>query len=305
MKNAKRFTILSVLDTTISDCWRFLKNWRVWLSYATVLALLGILSGNWSHTCKDSLSISWWCASASSAFGAYARMGVYFLCSIVLCFAFCYDIYQQKAGFSAILKFGREKLKFMGFAFGLCALFFSSLAICIWLIFRKANPNWLVEFGFFLVVFAFGTLAVLILRTSASLGVFLQSGKMPDFVKLFKLTSGKFYVVLITFCLLTYAVNLLLMHLMGMLELWNIKKTYFAVALVSEFLSSLLKFFVLGGYAAYFLALKECLLPEEVEETEQPANDVVPAVKKVRKKASATAEKSKKTRVKTGKKRKI
>ena len=201
-------------------------------------------------------------------------------------------IYQQKAGFSAILKFGKEKLKFMGFVFGLCALFFGSLAICIWLIFRKADPNWLVEFGFFLVVFAFGTLAVLILRNSASFGLFLQSGKMPDFAKLFKLTSGKFYVVLITFCLLTYAVNLLQMHLMGMLEIWNIKKTYFAVALVSEFLSSLLKFFVLGGYAAYFLALKECLLQKEVE---PPANDVVPAVKKVRKKASATAEKSKKT----------
>ena len=127
---------------------------------------------------------------------------------------------------------------------------------------------------------------------------------MPDFVKLFKLTSGKFYVVLITFCLLTYAVNLLLMHLMGLLEIWNIKKTYFVVALTSEFLSSLLKFFVLSGYAAYFLALTECLLPEDFDETEKPANDVVTAVKKVRKKASATAEKTKKTRIKTGKKRK-
>jgi hypothetical protein len=70
------------------------------------------------------------------------------------------------------------------------------------------------------------------------------------------------------------------------------------VALASEFLSSLLKFFVLCGYAAYFLALTECLLQKEVEETEQPANDVVPAVKKVRKKVPTKTEKNKKTKIK-------
>lgn len=269
MTRKKKFTILNVFDLTIYYFLKFCKTWKVWSLYILVLTFLSALSGSWSHTCKDELFMSWWCGSIGSIYSAYTRMVIYFLAVFFLSFAFCYDIYKGNAMFGSLFSITKKKLRFMGFAVGLCAIFFSSLAIAVWLIFRKANPDWFVEFGFFLIVFTLSTLAVLILRTSASLGVFLQTDKMPDFKQLFNLTHAKFYVVLITFCVVTYAVNILQMNVMRSLELWNMQKVSFYVAIMSEFLSSAFKFLVLAVYTAYFLALANCLLPENFTRDEK------------------------------------
>ena len=195
----------------------------------------------------------------------------------------------------------------MGFSITLCGIFFALLAVACWLIFKKANPNWLIEFGYFLIVFFSATIAVLILRTSGAFGLYLRNGIMPDFKLLFKLTHGKFYVILITFCVLTYIVNLLQMRIMGALELWNIQQTNFLVVLVSEFLSSITKFAVLAVYVAYFSALSECLVPEDSAVKDVQANDVAPAAKAVRKKAPTKTTKgsnASKAKTKSGKKSK-
>lgn len=284
MEKIKKFTIINVFDKTFSVVWQLCKNWKVWSSYIIVLALLSIISGNWTHTCKDALSISWWCANDVNVYVTYARVLLYFILAFMLIFAFPYDVLNSKGrGFKAIVSFSKEKIKCMGFTFGMCALFFALLGVCVWLIFKKANPNWLIEFGYFLIVFAFATVAVLILRTSAVLGVFLRDGKTPDFGELFKATQGKFYVVLLTFCGITYVVNLLQMNVIGYLEVLNIEKNSFVVALGSEFASSVLKIAVLMIYTAYFSAQAEILKPREIAEEPKAENDNKPAKKSPRK----------------------
>ena len=161
------------------------------------------------------------------------------------------------------------------------------MAIACWIVFRKANPNWLVEFALFLAAFSLSVLAILILRTSAALGLFLKKGKFPCFKNLFNLTHGKFYVVLITFCLITYVVNMLQMRILGFLEILNIDHPGFITAVSSEILGSIIKFMALAAYVAYFSALAECLVPAEFKIEELPANDVAPTAKTVRKKAQA------------------
>ena len=298
MQKERRFTILNIFDLTINNFWAFCKAWKVWLSYSFALAFFSMVLGNWSHSCKDTLSISWWCVSAGSVYTAYARIICYFAVSLFLVFAFCYDINKPKAGFKAIFSIEKKKLRFMGFSACVCAIFFAALGIDFWLIFRKANPDWLVEFGFFLIVFFLATLAVLILRTSASFGLFLQKDKIPDFKKLFELTHGKFYVVLITFCVLTYAVNLLQMRAMGLLESWNILKNYFYVAIISEFLSSALKFAVLSVYVAYFLSMSQCLMPEDIAEKPEES-----AKKQEKPEKAKKTTKKRETKKKTNKRR--
>lgn len=263
-----KFTILNVIDVFFNNCWKFLKEWKVWLSYAIALFLLTAICFNWSHSCKDNISPFWWCAIPSNIYVISARFIFYFVMAFFLCLSFVYDIYYEafvgdKSGFSAIFKITKPKLKFIGFSFGLCVLFFALLGICFWLVFRKANPNWLVEFGFFSIVFAAATVAVLILRTSASFGMFLINGKMPDFKYIFQKTHRKFYVVLITFCLLVYVANLLMMKILGFLDGLNLEISSFSLVLGSEFLSSVIKFFAIGSYGAYFLAMAQILKPKD------------------------------------------
>lgn len=264
MIKERRFTILNVLDCSIDNAWLFIKKWRVWLTYVSAFFFLNAVCGNWSHTCKDSLSISWWCPSSSNFYLAYARMIFYYLAELFLIFSFAFDIYNEafgsvKSGFGALFKIKKDKLKFVGFAGLLCLVFFGSLFVCVWLIFRKANPNWLIEFGYFLIVFSLATFVVLILRTSASVVLFLENGKIPDFKHIFKLTHGRFYVVLLTFCATTYIISLLQMKSKGLLELWNIQHNYFHIALISEFIGCLIQTFVLMVYVAYFVAEAQCV----------------------------------------------
>ncbi len=298
MLKERKFTILNVFDTTIGYLWKFCLAWKVWVIYTLVLTAVGALSGNWTHTCKDALYDSWWCVNVSSVFSGYVRIIIYFIAAFFLVFAFCFDIYHGNAKFLSLFSVTDKKLKFMGFAIGLCSAFFAFLAIGAWLVFRKANPDWLVEFGFFLIVFTFSTLAVLILRTSASLGLFLQNGKIPNFKQLFNLTHGKFYVVLLTFCIITYAVNILQMNIMRSLEVLNMQKPVFYVAILSEFFSSLAKFFVLAVYTAYFLALAKCLVPEDFIESAEAEKNMKCAkikkenVKEISKKSKRKSEKN-------------
>lgn len=302
----KKFTIFNVSEFFFSNYGKFLKTWKVWLSYAFALFLLSVICANWSHSCKDNISPFWWCASLSNVYIIYARVIFYFVISLFISFSFIYDIYNaafnnKKSGFAAIFEITKAKLKFIGFSFGLVLLFFALLGICFWLIFRKADPNWLVEFGFFSIVFVAATIAVLILRTSASFGVFLIRGKMPDFKYLFQKTHGKFYVVLITFCVLTYAANLLLLKIFGSLDALNMEKNLFILVLGSEFLSSVFKFLVLAAYGAYFLAMGQILISVE-EIVEKP---LVSPVKKIMKKRNSSAKpavKNKKTAQKSKKK---
>lgn len=264
----KNFTILNVFDAFFNNCRCFLKEWKIWFSYAVALFILSFVCFNWSHSCKDDIAPFWWCASFSNIYLAYGRAFLYFAGIFFFAFSFVYDVYQPalngaKSNFFTIVKVTKAKLKFIGFSFGICALFFILLALCFWIIFRKANPNWMIEFGWFCFVFAFAAFAVLILRTSASLGMFLMNGKVPDFKAIFRKTSGKFYVVLVTYCLLVYVVNLLLMKFLGVLDALNFKYSFFALVLISEFLSSILKFFAIGTYGAYFLALAQVLMPKE------------------------------------------
>lgn len=317
MVKIKRFTILNVLDTTINNLWAFCKAWKVVVPYVLVMAFISAVSGNWSHTCKDSLSISWWCPSVSNAYTAYAMIAFYYISIFVLCCAFIYDIYNEafgteKSGFESIIYFKKPKLRFMLFFSALSIVFFANLAICIWLVFRKADPNWLVELRFFLIAFFLATVDVLILRTSASIGMFLQNNKIPDFMRIFRLTHGKFYVVLITFCALNYFVSLLQMEVMGFLELLNIKKTYFYVAVSTEVFSCLTKFGIFAVYIAYFVALAQILdfqnkdnvsekteiMPKEetvnTVENKKSANKKKKVVSKTTKKATKTKTKKKK-----------
>lgn len=287
----KKFTILNVIDTFFSNFWKLFKCWKVWLIYAVILFVLGIICGNWSHSCKSDLYASWWCPSASNVYVAYIKTTAYFLATLFLCFSYAYDLYNNafaKVNFciKTIFEFSKSKLKFMGFSFGLCFIFFALLAVCVWLIFKKANPDWLIEFGYFLIVFVFATFSILILRTSASLGVFLIHGKMPNFKLLFTNTSGKFYVVLITFCVLTYFVNIILLKSLGFFDILNTEKNIFILALTSEFLSSIFKFMALTAYTAYFLTMAQILEPMQnpINEQKINKNTSTKTTKKIKKK---------------------
>lgn len=264
----KKFTILNVLDGTISNFWQFCRAWKVWSIYSLAFFLMSVICANWSHTCKDSLSISWWCPQSSNVYFIYARVIFYYIGILFLIFSFAYDICKEvlngnKSGFKALFLLNKTKLKSMGLLFALCLAFFTALGICVWQIFRAANPNWLIEFGYFLIVFVLATFVVLLLRTSASFGFILTEAKWPDFKKLFNLTCGKFYVVLITFCVMTYAVNLLQMKLRGLLDYWNMEMINYPVVLTSEFLGSIIQIATLGIYVAYFLALSQVLKSNE------------------------------------------
>lgn len=260
----KKFTILNVSDAFLNNCWSFLKAWKVWLSYAFALFLLSTAFANWSHSCKDNLAPFWWCINPDNTYVAFARFVSYFMVVFFLSFSFIYDLYYEtldggKSGFFALFKITKQKLRFIGFSFGLCLLFFALLGVCLWLIFRAPNPNWLIEFFWFCLVFTCATVAVLILRTSASFGMFLMNGKAPDFKDIFQKTHSRFYVVLITFCLLTYAVNIWLMKTLSWLDVLNMEKSSFFLVLGSEFFSSVAKFLAIASYGAYFLALAQTL----------------------------------------------
>lgn len=258
----KKLTILNVLDNTINNFWRFCKEWKVWGVYALAMFLLSAVCLNWSHSCKDPLAISWWCPQSSNIHFIYARIVFYYICSFFLVFAFVYDIYNaafgtKKSDFKAIFCYDKQKLKIMGLLFVLCLTFFSALIVCFWLIFREPNPDWRIEFGYFLIVFTLASVVVLLLRTSASFGEILAEGKFPNFKKLFNLTHGKFYVILITFCVMTYAVNLLQMKIKGLLDMLSEDYSYFCVVLTGEFAGAIIQLAILAVYVAYFLTLSQ------------------------------------------------
>ena len=222
-------------------------QWKTFLWYALILTSITGILGQWTFSCQINQA-SWWCY-ASNIKGIYIIYVLVLLLQIFLWFSFCCDIstqskYQQQFDFLSFLKLNKEKLTKIGVILGSCLTFIAGPAICFTIVQKKANPDWRIEFMWFILAFASCWLPFLVLRFSAAISYLLDNGKIPSLKYVWQQTKDKNFSIIVPFCLLLLISNLLIIKVAMSIKSLLVEQNDVATSFICEFINNLVILFI-------------------------------------------------------------
>ena len=179
-----KLSIPTILWNTILLFKNTLLQWRVYLFYSVILMLVTGLTGQWKFSCETGDDY-WWCYSFKSPYSLIASYIIFFVVSIFLYFSFCVDIYRSSFGdgkwnYNMLYKLDKERLKKIGILFGSVVLFIAPILLAIKILVAKPNPDWRIEFFWFLLTFICCWMPFLFIRFSAAISFVLENPKLPN-----------------------------------------------------------------------------------------------------------------------------
>lgn len=229
-----------VLMKTLKYWINTVDRWKVWLSYAFILSLLSLLFQRWSYGCLTDAN-GFWCDASAIANQQVITIKdiIYHVLMAVIILAYIYDYYQtsfcnQKFTFNNIFIFGKEKIKSMIFFVFVVSLIIAAACVAYFLIRKPANPNWMIEFIYFLIVFVSLLIPLMIFRLSSFISYYLQDGRMPNLLRIYKDTAGRSFTPFILLFLTIILDIILLLKSGAYLKMLNLQFNNFAVVFLSE-----------------------------------------------------------------------
>jgi len=265
----KRFKLFRALGKTISLTWKMLDYWYVLLIYAGLLTGVSLIFRRWGYSCLTKQLPSWCYSFPDSLTGMVTYLSVYYICICAVIFAFGHDIY--KASFKGeafkikdIFFIDKPKLKTIWMSF--CSIFalIFPVVLAVYLINRPAVPVFEIELIFFIIVFSCALFCVLFIRLSSFIGYYMNDGKMPSLMEIFRRTSGKTYVPLVLFLTALLMMCVCQIRLMGALTDLN-EQDLFSTTVLSEYIDYMAKLFFFALFLAIFRAQYELLKQEDEE----------------------------------------
>lgn len=134
-----------------------------------------------------------------------------------------------------------------------------------WLILKKpANPDWRIEFLFFLVLFATAMFPLIAMRFSAVVAYFLQDNHFPSWKMLYEQTKERSYIGVILFLFILLLSVSLFMHTQVYLMHLTLDFRVFVVALFAEYCGYLVKLFCAAAFVVFFRAQYELMEEKEI-----------------------------------------
>lgn len=290
-------------------------QWRTFLWYAFVLTMVTGILGQWTFSCQINQA-SWWCYTSNLNGMEYIIYALVLLLQIFLWLSFCCDIsvqskYQQRFDFLSFVKFNKEKLSKIGVVLGACLLFISGPLICFAIVQKKANPDWRIEFIWFILAFACCWLPFLVLRFSAAISYLLDNGKAPSLKKVWQQTNNKNFSIIVPFCLLLLVSNLLIVKVSMWLRSFLAAQNNIATSFICEFINNLVILLVVAMLTMLLRAIQKIFLPENSSPSDEntamdsPKNDTaLPAAENDNSRVKKSGKKAKTAKSRKNKKEK-
>ena len=318
MKKENKLPFGKVLVKTLKCCSSMADQWRIWLSYAFVMALISLVFRRWSYGCMEQ-NDHFWCVHVSGGIttGVVVKYLIYYILTLMVVFAYIHDYYQaafceKNFTLENIFVFKKAKIKSMLFLTLILFIFLVMGCTAYFLIRKPANPNWMIEFIYFVIVFFSFLIPLITIRLSAFISYYLQDGHMPDLIKIYKDTTKHSFIPLIMFFLAVVMIIILLLQSGLYLRALNLRFDNFAVVFLSEVAGYVIILMCYSLIIAVFRAQHEVLVEYSVsretiiaEEAKEQTEEIKVEEKKAKKSTNSKGKKTKRAESsKTSKKRK-
>lgn len=263
----EKLSLLRLLNKMTSLIKTMFLELKLFAAYAFVSVLISLPLGQWRQSCMID-NENWWCnIKPENAWLVFSMFLANMILQLILYCSFGTDIFaatvrKQKFYFKSVFLFSKDKLLKMLFLFLEFLLFIVPIMIFMTIMLKKPNPDWLIEFCWFLLAFSCCWLPFLTLRLSSAVSYYLDGVKKIDFAMILQKTEGRNFSIIFSFCIIFVVVGIIQLQFMGisirMLRGYNSFVTAFGV----EFFKVYLQMLFLGCLIMMFRAQQEILTPE-------------------------------------------
>lgn len=277
MIKKKKYTFFGVLKTWAQLVSQAALQWHIFVVYATVITAISALFGRWSYSCQHG-STGYWCmAPSGNQYLMIAFFAVFYLLMFYITGSFVSDLHNgifKNSVFKAkdMFLLSKQKIKTTLALFKVVFIVVFCTSVAIYLIRRPANPDFRIEFFYFLIIFALLLIPLFMMRCAACLAYYLNNGHY-EFAKVYDATSGRSYVSMMSFLLLTVFILVLNIRMIAYFGYLAHTYNYLVTAFLTDFGDTLIKLVCLAAYLMLFQA-QYLRMQEETElSAEIPADN--------------------------------
>lgn len=264
-----KFTMIGIFARMMVIGGKIFDAWRVILAYGAALTLLVVLMGMWTYTCGVD-SMGFWCLIPSSPQVYLTLFAVYVLLALHLIFAFAVDFYDVAFNdgefkWKNVILLNKDRARRELFVVGWVLALIVPLAVASRIIAKPANPDWQIEFVWFMAVFALLMATLWLLRVSAFVSVKLAGQTAPTPAQIYDLSSGHGYAPIILLLLLFGFAMLFYMSVLRHLGMFVQHYNYLVTGVAAQFVDSVVKMGIVALIVVFFRAMHELLMPPAAE----------------------------------------
>ena len=301
VKSANKYTLLRTFGRFVSLIYKSLDAWRATLIYGSVITFIYYVMAAGQFVCKK---------TNVSCYLHFQTVVTIILSLVCLCYLF--DFYQNVFKnsvfkYSSIIEFSKEKFKAIGFFIFYISCFAVSAFVARYIILKPANPDWRIEFIYFVVLFVFCMLPVLLMRFSAIVAFYFNEQKIPSIKYIYEKTAGHSFIGIVGFLLTILIMAVFNMQAYAYEAHFTMKyPSSVTVEVLSTFFEIIVKLFTLNVIMCFFEAQRQLMIESDlssVSADKQVVEQTAEPVEEEAEKPVKTEKKSKKqTKTKTKKK---
>ena len=263
-----KYTFFGVFKTWTQLLGQTALQWRVFGVYAAIMTIVDALFGHWSYSCRGD-EIGFWCVTLpDNRYMVIAAMCVFYLLFTYLICAFTTDLHNslfKNSVFKSrdVFIVSKQKLNttlVLAVWFLIATI---SLVVAYYLIQRPANPDFEIEFGYFLIVFVLLMIPLMMIRCAACFAYYMNTGGFA-LGKVYNYTSGRSYISVMMFLLLAIILLIISTNAYGFFSRMAFEHDTLTTAVATDFADNLLKLIIV---TVFFLFTQAQYI--RIEETEQ------------------------------------
>lgn len=312
----EKLSLLRILNKMTYLVKTMFLQFKLFAFYAFAAALISLLLGQWGQSCMID-GENWWCnIKPANVWVLFSMFLANTILQLILYCSFGVDIFaatvkKQTFSLKSVHKLTKDKLLKMLVLFLEFLLFVVPTVGVMAIMLKKPNPDWMIEFCWFLLAFCCCWLPFLALRISSAVSYYLDGVKKIDFAMIWQKTERRNFSIIFSFCIIFVIACIIQLQFIGssvkMLREYNFFVTAFGV----EFFKAYIQMLFLGSLIMMFRAQQEILTPENPSPSDEntamdsPKNDTaLPAAENDNSRVKKSGKKAKTAKSRKNKKEK-
>lgn len=253
-KSVNKYTLLRTFGRFVSLIYKSLDTWKIALIYGSGMTLIYYIMAAGQFVCDKTDVLCY----------LHFQTAILIILSFI-CLCYISDFYQNAFKnsvfkYSSIIEFNKQKFKSIGFFISYILCFAISAYVARYIIFKPANPDWRIEFIYFVVLFVFCMFPVLLMRFSAVVAFYFNEQKLPSIKYLYEKTLGRSYIGIVGFLLIILIMAVFNMQAYGYEAHFRIKyPSSVTVEVLSTFFDIIVKLFTLNVIMCFFEAQRQLM----------------------------------------------
>lgn len=277
MKTKNKYGAIRVINRWFDLIPQIFKQWRIFINYAAAFTILSAVLNRWTYSCHGKLTgywCHWYAGNTAVLIGAAV---VFYILALYLLFSFSDDFYKgllQNSVFKIkdVFSITPQRLKSIAVPFMFWGVIICSAALFAYILNKPANPDWRVEFVWFLIIFACFVITLLTLRCFGGMAYYFNERHI-SFRKIYRLTENRAYVGIFSFLALVIVCSSFNLSSMRYFDKFVENHNYLVTAVFTDFLDCVVKLF----YFSLFLVLSQAEYIQ-MKEREKDEMTVTPAM---------------------------